>query len=240
VLAQTSEREVMCPRFANGVWCRAPMSVCAVRVPNRRSPVKTLAACFLALTFTTAAHAAFLPPRVLSGDARDFALDMRAAPTILAGCARSVNGAYGFYGDVGWSVAQSFTPRLSGRLTSIITGMTGNNYEAFVVTARLYTDDGSGHPGTLLATSDSMIIAAPPPYPEWTNVEMTFPDPAVVTAGTSYVVKWTSGLGEGVGYVIVHQGRDGCPGGHLSQSVDFEQTWNDVLYADQRYGALQR
>ncbi len=181
------------------------------------------------------------PPPAFHGPAHPFDATDDATRIVLSYCRRAINGAYGFWADVGWITAQSFTASKSGTLTHIVTGMTGNFLEDFTVTATLYTDDGYGHPGTLLATSAPTTVVDPPDYPQWRRVDVTFPtDPASLTAGGRYVIKWTGNLGAGsAGYVVVHEGAPGCSGGHLLQSVDNEQTWYDYSDVDQVYGLGQ-
>lgn len=139
------------------------------------------------------------------------------------------------WGARGYQVAQSFTPSRDGVPTSIAIALTQTPYDrnttASWLQASLFTDDGLGHPGTLLAASAPLHVTGIGYY-SVTRATFPFSTAPLLLGGTSYVVVLSAPPSErqvAVRGSAVDETYHDCLGGHESSSVDGGLTWVDYV-----------
>lgn len=95
-----------------------------------------------------------------------------------------------------------------------------------LLVVKLYTDNGSGLPGTLLATSQPVNLNTVPTVTP-AEVDFTFSTPYPIVSGTSYVFTMVeSGALTGTANILVKSASTVWPSNNLIYSLDFGTTWN--------------
>ncbi len=184
---------------------------------NVTSRARLLCSAFL-LTIATCALAA-APQQRISGPG-SHPIDVGSNYTIMNLCPGPVAGGWGVYDAVGWRVAFSFIPSVTAVPSGMMCAVSNNGFSSLTLAAAIYTDAGSGVPGTLLFQGPPTTVSAPPTYPAAARVRLNLQGAPTLTAGTSYIMV----LRAPVGACFVDSNSGSCPG-TLSQSLDGGVTW---------------
>lgn len=175
--------------------------------------LRTIALSALGLSLAAAAFAAAPQPRISgNGPAGIFGM----AP--LQKCGGSIGNGLAAYGDGPWSCCQSFVADGSGVNTISVQGLSANGFTSVTLVANIYTDNGLGFPGTLLASSTPTTVSGLPNYPAVKRASVSFPSGASLSAGSSYVIEWTAVPGSGACFVL-GSASDVCADGSAGQNL---------------------
>lgn len=174
----------------------------------------------LCLTLTGSALAA-KPTLSINGTGIAMPIDAGLAPTALNRCGgATISRGLGVYGDSTWEVCQSFVADVSGSANLAAVGLSKNDSTAAAtLNISLYTDDGAGHPGSLLGTSSNISVSGLPTYPAFARaVFSTWSNPPALTAGVSYV--WVLRAIPGTGSAFVDGSTlNPCADGKAAQFI---------------------
>ena len=185
----------------------------------RTTHLKAVALTALGLALAVAAFADAPVPRISGGGAsigNDYYLNL----TPLNKCGGSISNGYAAYGANGWFTAQSFIPTATGQIAQMVVGLSKNGGNGSTsIYAELHDDDGLGHPGALLATSNVSNVTGLPSYPSAKRVSITFSGGPVINAGQSYVMVFTSTPTSGASFVDGTTSDAPCTDGHWSQDI---------------------
>ncbi len=179
----------------------------------RTTHLRTLVLSALGLSLAAAAFAAAPKPSISgAGPAGAFGM----AP--LQRCGGTIGNGLAAYGDGPWTACQSFVADGSGVNTISVQGLSANGFTSITLVANIYTDNGLGFPGTLLASSTPTTVSGLPNYPAVKRASVAFPSGASLTAGSSYVIEWTGVVGSGACFVL-GSANDVCADGAAGQDI---------------------